>query len=229
MNKKVKAIKNFENLCFKCLQKKPINTYSLYRSEYGSSFDNYYTYLQICDDCKPEEIDKWFNEESETIDEYCADYKYEKNIIEFIETIPLEGQELFWNRCAYGASAHNMGNQDWIDWKLGIMLDEKYKEYSMYSPSEIKAYKEKFPICQHPVNIIYGENSKGCRCPFGGFGEYGQECDEGNIWDACYKCKHFIERITPIRDISDKDYNDYVIYYGAKTNEEKYKSKFELE
>jgi hypothetical protein len=225
MNNKPIAIEDYEGLCFKCLQKKPITTYSLYRSDYGSSFDNCYTYLQICDDCKPEGIDEWFDEEPETI-EYCANYKFEKNILGFIDSLPIEGQELFWARCSHGACATYMEGQDWIDYKLGILPHEKCKEYGYYSPQEIEAYKTRFPICQHPVNKIYDDNSKGCWCPFGSHGEYGQKCGL-NICSGCYKCKHFTERTTPIREISSEDYDEYVIYYTAKLNQEKYKNKFE--
>ncbi|MEM5592922.1 hypothetical protein AAHH67_16150 [Niallia circulans] len=135
MTEKILAIDDYDGICFCCLNKNKLGLekYSLYRSEYGSSFDNYYTYLQICDECKPNEIEKWFYEEPD-MDNYYTNYKYEQNIMDLVETFPLQGQELFWNRCAYGACAHSMESQDWIDDKLGILPDEVYEnEYSMYS------------------------------------------------------------------------------------------------
>lgn len=217
MSNKVKFIENYENICFKCLEEKPhIKEYSLHRSEYSSSFDNYYTYLQLCDDCKPEGIEEWFDETPEMIDGYCADYKHEGKIIDFIDTFPLEGQELFWNRVAYGACADTMDSQDWIDDKLGILPDEVYEEeYDMYSPRQIKAYEENFPTCEHPINIIYDDDSKGCKCPFGSFGKYNQELD-GNIWDSCFECENYKKRETPIKEMTEDLYDKHEMYMRGK-------------
>jgi hypothetical protein len=226
-NRKIKPIENYDDLCFKCLkQKSNLKKYSLYRSDYGSRFDNNYTFLQICDECEPKDIEMWFDETPEIVDGYCAKYKYEKNIIEFINTLPIEGQELFWNRCAYGACADNMNSQDWIDMKLGILPDEVYEEYGMYSPREIKAYKERFSTCEHPVNVIYNDGSKGCWCPFGAHGEYGQKID-ANISDECYNCKHYKKRETPIKEMDQNTYKKYERYINAKIHIEKYKDLFE--
>jgi hypothetical protein len=221
MTKKPKAIDNYEDLCFKCLKKGNITHYVLCRDEYGSSFDGVHTHLQLCDECKKEVKDEWFNEEPK-IDDYFTRYKYEKNILDFIETLPIEGKELFWNRCASGACTYYMEPQDWIDYELGILPHDKCIEYNLYSPDEIKAYKERFPVCQHPVNIIYNDNYKSCRCPFGAFGEYGQKIGL-NIWDDCYECKHFIKRSTPIKNILSKDYDNYEIYYKSKILAKEYK------
>lgn len=227
MNKKVTPIKDYEKICFKCLKEKSkLEKFYLHRSNYGSSFDNCYTYLQICEDCKPKDIEKWFNEEPEIVDGYCAKYKYEQNIIDFVNTFPIEGQELFWNRCAYGACADNMDSQDWIDMQLGILPDEKYKEYGMYSPSEIKAYEERFPTCEHPVNVVYSDDSKGCWCPFGASGEYGQQISP-NISDECYGCEHYKKRETPIKEMDRDTYDKYEKYINAKIYIEKYKNLFE--
>lgn len=208
--KKVKAIEDIKGLCFKCLEKKNVSIYSLYRSDYGSSFDNLYTHLQICDDCKPKDIDIWFNEEP-TYKDYYTDYKYEDNIIDFVKTFPLEGQELFWNKCAYGASAHTMDSQDWIDMELGILPDEKYKEYCMHSPSEIKAYEERFPNCKQ-VNIkIYSDGSKGSYCFRSAFGDEEGNCG-CNTSDKCYLCDYYEERVGEIKVI-----NELEEYYKNET------------
>lgn len=218
------AIENYENICFKCLKEKQIETFSLYRSNYGSSFDNNYTTLQICEDCKPRDLGEWFNEEPE-YNGHSENYKYEKNIIEFVKTFSIEGQELFWNRLAYGANADEMESQDWIDMKLGILPDEKYEEYGYYSPSKIKAYKERFPTCEHPVNRIWDDNSKGCWCPFGASGNYGQKAG-WNISDECYECEYYKLRETPIKDINSEDFDDYKMYIKSKMNFDKWDKKF---
>lgn len=226
MNNHPKAIDDFESLCFKCLSKKETRKYSLYRSEYGSSFDNNYTYLQICDSCEPEDIEKWFNEEPEIVDDYLANYKYEQNIIDFIDTFPLEGQELFWNSCAHGACADNMGSQDWIDMKLGILPDEMYEKYGMYSPTTIKLYQERFPTCNHPVHKVYDDGSKGCWCVFGASGEYGQKAGY-NTSGECAKCLHYIPRYEPIKEVTSDEFELYKKYYIGKLNYLNLKDKFE--
>jgi hypothetical protein len=167
----------------------------------------------------------WFNEKPE-MNDYCADYKYEKDIINFVNTLPLQGKELFWNRCAYGACSNIMDSQDWIDMHLGILPDEKYEEYGMYSPSEIKAYKERFPICEYPVTEIFNDGSKGCWCPFGASGNYNQQIGL-NISDECYYCKYFKVRETPIKEIYSEDFNDYELYMKSKLKAEELKKKFE--
>ncbi len=222
----VKAIENYENICFKCLQEKRINTYSIYGRGYGSKFDGSNTKLQICDECSHFDLNKWFNEECALIDDYCERYNHEDEIYNFIDMFPLQGQELFLNRCMSGWTSHVMESQDWIDMVLGILPDEKYKEYGMYSPSEVKAYKERFPTCEHPVNVVYEDESKGCRCPFGVFGEYGQ--NEGlNYSDKCYTCEQYSSRETPIKEIKGEDFNDYQQYIISKFKMKKWKGKFE--
>ena len=114
-----------------------------------------------------------------------------------------------------------MDAQDWIDYKLNILTHEKCKEYGLYSPQEKQAYKERFPICQHPVNVIFEDESKGCWCPFGAYGEYGQKTGR-NLYDGCYECKYFEKRRTPIKYISEKDWIDYKIYYIGKLKEEEF-------
>lgn len=227
MSKQIKAIENHEGICFKCLNKRDdLNKYSLYRSEYGSSFDNNYTYLQICKDCEPKGMKEWFNEEPEMIDGYCANYKHEGKILEFVDTLPIEGQELFWNRCAYGACADSMNSQDWIDMKLGILPDEVYEEYGMYSPTTIRLYEERFPTCNHPINKIYNDGSKSCWCVFGASGNYGQKTG-CNVSHECAKCEHYVPRYEPIKEMTSNEWEQYKKYYIGKLNYLMLKDKFE--
>lgn len=217
-----KAIKDFENLCFKCLQKQNnINKYFLHRSNYGSSFDNNYTHLQLCDECKKEINEEWFKEEPEIIDGYCADYKYEKDIINFIDNLPLEGQELFWGRCAHGACADHMSGQDWIDRELDILPEWKYKQYSYYVPYRMKVAKERFVLCNEPVNVVYSDSSKGCWCPFGSHGEYEQKVRAGDRPYKCYNCDQFHKRYESIKEMTDKEYKKYEQIRKAKVLLEK--------
>lgn len=85
--------------------------------------------------------------------------------------MPIQGRELFENQCARGACSYPMESQDWIDVELGVAPDSIYKEYGMYSPSEIKAYEERFPTCENVYLKTYKDGSGSCRCDYGAYGE----------------------------------------------------------
>lgn len=125
---KIKYVKYEEDLCFKCLQKKKaINTYELVGRGYGSSYDSHNTMLQLCNECvgsieKHNELEKWFDEKPKIID-YEEEYEYEENIDNYIETLPIQGKELFLNQIAGGACAFVKDSQEWIDRELGLIED----------------------------------------------------------------------------------------------------------
>jgi hypothetical protein len=158
------------------------------------------------------------------MNDWCEDYKYENNIYDFIETLPLEGKELFQNTCS--SDGYHMKAQDYIDMKLGILPDQKYKEYGMYSPSERKAYEDRFPTCEYPINRIWDDDSKGCACPFGASGEYGQVIDEDNISKECYYCKYYKNRETTLKTIDAEDFSDYKLYIQSKLRMTELEAKF---
>lgn len=224
-NKKIKAITDSKNLCYKCLKKKKINEYRIYGRGYGSNFDNCHAGIQICDECKENNpLDLWFYETpKQEKGDYYETYLYESEIDKFVGTFPLEGQELFYN----GIDGYTIDSQDWIDMELGILPDEKYEDYGFYSPRQIKAYNEKFTTCEYTINKEYDDGSIGCYCPFGASGNKDQIADEYNISVECYSCKYHKLRHTPIRTINEEDFNDYEIYIKYKIKEEKLKSKFE--
>ena len=244
---KIMAIESTDYLCFKCLKRmntsKKIHCINIGGIGYGSNFDNLSTKLQLCDECFNESqkdrliwnmetvygqmhFDRYTSKSSvpsdRIIDEYIdVKYKYDDEMYSYINDLPLQSKELVWNRFAYGACAsYNMDAQDWIDYELGILSHDKCKEYGFYSPNEVNAYNARFPTCQHPVNIIYADDSKGCWCPFGANGKYGQTVD-GNISDECYQCALYQKRKTPIIDVRDTDRNDYFLYmkYQLRKNE----------
>ena len=191
MKNKISPIEYSKKICFKCLKEKDnIHTYTLGYRGYGSGFDSFNTILQLCDDCNHEELDIWFNEQPEIIDDYCEEYKYEDNIYEFVKSLPIQGRELFDNQCASGACSYPMESQDWIDVELGIAPDNIYKKYGMYSPSEINAYKERFPTCENVYLKTYNDGSGGCRCDYGAYGERDGSCGL-NISDECYTCTRY--------------------------------------
>lgn len=211
---RVIAIEDYSGLCFKCLQRKDVTTYSIYGRGYGSWFDNFNTKLQLCDDCKPEGINDWFNE-NPTIDDYSEEYKYEQNIYDFIDTLPIEGRELFRGRCASGACAGYMSGQDWIDYELDIMPEWKIREYGYYVPYRLKVAKERFELCNEPVNKIWSDGSKSCYCPFGAHGDWGQKAGR-NFGETCYTCEHFCQRYEQIKEMADNKYDKYAKIRAAK-------------
>ncbi len=253
--KHIKAIGEDKCLCYKCLQKKHkdnIISIKIGASGYGSHFDNLSTQLQLCNECYDEsqkEKPIWnmeivygemhFTElnkrEREVIPESCIvpeyidkRYRYDSEMSEFISVLPIQSRELIYNRYGYGAGASfHMDSQDWIDYELGILSHEKCKEYGFYSQEEITAYRERFPKCQHPVNIIY-DGWKASKCPMDACGDYGQVCKTDNFLygEYCYKCPYYMERITPIRDISSHDEGDYMLYAMYQLNKEELERKF---
>ena len=193
MNREHIAIQNPENVCFKCLKETKVKSYRLDNRGYGSSFDSFNTNLQLCKDCTPKNMQKWFNEKPKMIDDYVENYKYEDNICEFISTLPIEGRELFYERFASESGAGHMSDQDWIDYELDILPHEKCKEYGYYSPQEKNAYKDRFSKCKHVEAKIYGDGSKGSKCFRNAFGDGNGNC-ELNISGECYLCDFFEER-----------------------------------
>lgn len=127
--------------------------------------------------------------------EYCENYLYEEDIVNLVNTLPIQGQELFNNTCSSGACSYFEEPQDWIDIQLKIAPDEIYKKYNMYSPSEIKAYEERFPNCKHVYKKVYPDESAGCYCNYGASGSSDGSASEYNPSTECYYCKHYEKKI----------------------------------
>lgn len=220
--------KNKERLCYCCdtLQKSADKIHILkinnYDRGYGSNFDGCNIEIQLCDKCYKEEHAKWFNEQPVIIDDYIKEYTYEEDINNLIKSFPIENQEYVLN---HTGDYIEMDREDWINMQLGILPDEKYKEYGMYPPSEIKAYEEKFPTCEYPVHRIYDDGSKGCWCPFEAYGEVGQKTS-ANISNECYYCEYYKKRETPIKDIKDEDFQDYKLYIKSQLKTKELEKKF---
>lgn len=126
---KIEYVKYEKDLCFKCLQRGlPINVYELKYRGYGSIYDSHNTKLQLCNECvggmdNHIELEKWFNEKPKIID-YEEEYEYERNIDNYIETLPIQGKELFLNQIAGGICAFVKDSQEWIDRELGLISDD---------------------------------------------------------------------------------------------------------
>lgn len=228
---RILAIKDEAGLCWKCLKKfEKVNIIHFGELGYGSGFDGFETELHLCDKCL-QETNGLFNLEVITEDDERGHIGYEHydnedKIFAYFESLPLVSKQFIYNEFDTGFDARIMEPQDWIDYQQEMLPYEKAKDYGLYAHEEIKAYRERFPICAHPVNKIYHDNSKGCWCPFGAHGEYGQKDSQYNISDECYQCPHFKERTEPIKDILDKDWNDYQLFVQYNENKEELEKKF---
>jgi len=124
--KRNKAIKNPECTCFKCLKetKENLHTIEIPQTGYGSRFDGLNTKIQLCDKCYKLTNPNWWKFKQIPIKELgdaghnFTEYKYENEIFEYVNQMPLAGQELFFNRFASGAGADYMDAQEWIDGEL---------------------------------------------------------------------------------------------------------------
>lgn len=145
---KPKAIENPDNVCFKCLKRfsdNELHKIKIPPLGYGSVFDMFTTEIHLCKNCIKETNPEWWKLE-EVFGETREDgskYKYEDEIIKFVKTFPLEGQELFFNRYAEDYFSIKMQPQDWIDYWLGILPPEKYNEYGLYPPNSINSRVKK--------------------------------------------------------------------------------------
>lgn len=220
---KIKAIPYDKNLCFHCL-KKVDNTHKIYFGPlgYGSRFDECSTMLQLCDDCFNKAPNAIKNPEYENEDsEFGPNYKNEDKIFDYIDNLPAEGQQFVKNK--FWEDDHGpMDPQDWLDYFINKDLPyEKAKDYGLYALEEIKAYKERFPKCEYPVNRLFSDGSYGCYCPFGASGNKDQKDDPYNISTECFTCKYYKERTSKIKTIKNKDLYEYFLKVKDRINKNK--------
>lgn len=205
---KILAISNPDKTCCRCLGEfdnlKKIHIGAL---GYGSGFDNNSTQINLCDDCIKYTNKDWWKLKTKVAfshGEYDFEcYEYEDEIFNFVKSLPLAGQELFWNR--YSTDNYTLDSQDWIDYELDILPHEKCKEYGMYSPQERRAYQERFPICGCVQFIIYNDGSQGCHCPFGAFGNKDGTAEGHQTQSKCYECDKFELRQGEIMTVELKE------------------------
>ncbi|MPM35907.1 hypothetical protein SDC9_82501 [bioreactor metagenome] len=202
-----------EHTCMKCLaQNKDIKTIEICQLGYGSGFDGFSTKVHLCKDCyKASKPDIWGLQV--IADDYCEEYEHEAEIFQYIKTLPLQSQELFYNTYPTGWNAdHQMEPQDWIDYQLDELPHDKCEEYGYYSPEEIQAYKSRFPTCEYPYDRVYRDGSSGCWCALHhANGDAGQTCGL-NISQECYKCNEYKMRCSSLRTIKDEDADEYELY-----------------
>ena len=135
MNSKNIVALEDKTLCMVCLKEKASHKYKISCRGYGSLFDEDDTYWQCCNNCHKDEYDIWANEQPK-IEDYYEEYKYEDKILDFIHSLSLQSQELFFN--SFSSDGYNMVAQDWIDYKLDELPHEKCKEYGLIYNKNIK-------------------------------------------------------------------------------------------
>ena len=223
---KTLAIKDHDGLCWNCLETKDnVRKIEIPEMGYGSGFDGAGTEVHLCEECYQKSNPKIWGLKV-IREEYCEEYEFEKEIFDFIYQMPVIGQQFVLNEYQNGWNADGiLDPQDWIDYEEKTISHERCKELGLYSHQEIAAYRERFPICEHPVNRHYHDGSCGCWCPYGANGRKDQEIDM-NISNECYECQHFKVREKPRKDINNEDYNDYLVYVKYNAEMDKLKAKF---
>ena len=224
---KTLAIKDHEGLCWNCLRTKDnIRKIEIPELGYGSGFDGAGTEVHLCEECYQKSNPKIWDLKV-VKEEYCEEYETEKEIFDFFNQMPLLGQQFVWNEFQVGWNTdHVLDPQDWIDYEEKTITHERCKELGLYSHQEIAAYRERFPICEHPVNKHYSDGSCGCWCPFGAYGREDQEIDS-NISDKCYMCEHFKVRETPRKNIKAEEFDDYKFFAKYRDSIDELKERFD--
>lgn len=217
MNKRVLALKDQKGLCWNCLKEHQyITVINIPELGYGSMFDGFSTEVHLCTRCYNKTKELWKLEVNHYAD-YCEEYCNEDLIFEFFNQMPIQSQQFIFNEFDTGFDSRMMEPQDWIDYKLGLLPYDKCKEYGLYAPEEIKAYKERFPICEYPAIRLFSDESQGCWCPFGAYGDVPQKAGL-NISEECYQCKHFKQRKSDLKIIKNENWSDYVLYIRVNKN-----------
>lgn len=206
-------------ICMKCLKEsRLLKEIDIPEMGYGSAFDGTGTKVILCKDCYIKSNSSIWSMETRKFDEYCEEYLHEDEMLDYISQLPLQSQELVFNEFKHGWNTnYSMEAQDWIDYRLNELPHEKCKEYGLYSPEEINAYKERYPKCEYVYNTVWNDGSKSSHCAMRTCtsGEYGGQIGI-NYSTECYKCPYFKERITPIKDIKGEEHKDYELYIQSK-------------
>ena len=219
---------NKERLCYCCDNLQPtaefLHIFKIEDRGYGSKFDDSDFEIQLCDICKNHIDPIWFNEEFYLVKGYCEVYKYEDEVIKFINTWIFENQEYVYNEANYYKF---MTRQDWIDCKKGILPDEKIENYGLYSLRQKKVYEEKFTTCNYPINIKYHNCEDGCKCIFGANGEYDQKINPEYCDTNCYNCQNYVKRFETIKEMDYDTYKRYNLYLQSKKTYLELRDEFE--
>ena len=96
---------DFGKICLNCLKRKEnIKTIKIEPLSYGSLFDEWGTTIYLCKECydsSPDDLKKMttiLDEDLKSLGHECLQYKGESSIYSYIESFPVEGQEVVFNR-----------------------------------------------------------------------------------------------------------------------------------
>lgn len=166
--------------CMNCLKEtSDLKNITICEMGYGSAFDGAGTKINLCNECYEKSNPEIWSMEVKRTD-YYEEYLHEKEMLDYIEKLPLQCRELIYNEFEYGWDAnYTMEPQDWIDYQLDELPYEKCKQYGLYAPEEIRAYEERYPKCEYVYNRVWRDGSKGSSCAMQNCtsGEYGGKLD----------------------------------------------------
>lgn len=156
------AVKNSANCCFKCLGTFPYNELNIIEipsAGYGSRFDGFASKLNLCHDCLRQTDPSWWQfKVIKSPDGYSERFEHEQEILDFIDSMPIAGHELFYNRYSCGALFPYMEPQDWIDYKLSILPLDKQKKYGLYTIDATNAKATINKENEEVIKFIYNKN-----------------------------------------------------------------------
>ena len=113
-------------ICMICQKENATHTYGFSHRGYGSDFDGENIEFKCCDRCNRKEFPVWFNEESHSV--FPEEYKYEDELYKFLNSLPVNSKEKIFNDW--------MDSQDWIDWQLDELSDDKRHKYGLFTKEE---------------------------------------------------------------------------------------------
>ena len=119
--------------------------------------------------------------------------------------LPVAGQELFYNRFAYGINVPYVPAKQWIaerEKEDGLKYDRS-REYKGDS------YSSRFNECEEVYNVIMPDGTVFSKCPFGECGKEGGKTSLADEKIECLKCSHFKRRSVPIRNIPLSNEEEY--------------------
>ena len=133
---------NLTGNCYKCghtYDRNELKEYKIQERTVGSAFMYISASIYLCGECQQFVCDEWFdNEETRSQDKYGDTYyNYEEDLMDEINTYPLEFQEKIYNQGF--AEEFRLGTEDWIKQQRDI---ERLLSKHEMSEAEVEMYKE---------------------------------------------------------------------------------------
>ena len=143
-------------------------------------------------------------------DETFFEYEHEREMYDYINSLPIEGQELVYNRLGEdrGKSCKH-DPQEWIDYHLGELSYELCKKNHWVFKGEFESYQNHYEKCGHVKNVIWNKGGKDSQCFINPLvkGEFGGGCSK--VGTGCYDCEYFKERDKEIETVDLSGIDDY--------------------